>query len=257
MLNIICWSLMVSLIINGGMFLIAFKRRSDKLTDISYAVSFIVLALLAFRYARVTPYSVIGTGLVCVWALRIGGFLLYRVLRTGSDKRFDGIRDHFWQFGKFWLGQAITVWVLMIPLLLSNSENTSSWYPIALTGATVWLIGFVLEAVADLQKYRFTHNPANADRWIDEGVWRYSRHPNYFGEMMVWIGIYLYAAPSLSVLGKVIGVISPLFITLLLLFVSGVPILEKGADKRWGSLPSYVSYKRHTSLLVPLPKKKT
>lgn len=237
------------------MFLIAFRLKSDKLTDISYAVSFIALALLALHESKGTAYTLIGIGLVCVWALRIGSFLLYRVLRAGSDRRFDGMREHFWKFGKFWLGQAVTVWILMLPITLAASGN-GTWHTFALVGIACWLVGLALESMADLQKYRFTHNPANKNQWIDNGIWHYSRHPNYFGEMLVWIGIYLYVLPSLSLDSQLVGIASPLFIIVLLLFVSGVPILERDADKRWGIIPAYKTYKKQTSLLIPLPKKK-
>lgn len=254
MVGIILWSLLLSLAINGVMFVVAFKLQSDKLTDISYALSFIILAFFAFHYSPKTLYAAISVSLVCLWAVRIGSFLLYRVLQTGSDRRFDGMRDHFWKFGKFWLGQAVTVWILMIPLTLSRSEN-SHWHAAAVIGIIVWLIGLVLESIADLQKYHFTHKLENKNTWIDEGVWRYSRHPNYFGEMLVWFGIFIYALPDLTMIERVISLVSPLFISVLLLFVSGIPILEKNADKRWGTIPAYKAYKRRTSSLIPLPRK--
>lgn len=252
----IFWSLVLSLSINGGMFLVAFRLRSDKLTDASYALTFLTLTLFSFVQSPKTTYDLIATMLVCAWALRIGSFLLYRVLRTGKDRRFDGIRDSFWQFGKFWLGQAITVWILMIPITLVLKGSTHQQV-ITVLGMVIWLLGFGVETIADLQKYRFTHDPQHAGHWIDTGVWRYSRHPNYFGEIAVWLGVYLYTFPGLSVPAKIIGVLSPLVITILLLFVSGIPILEKQADERWGNKAAYQAYKQRTSLLVPLPPKQS
>jgi steroid 5-alpha reductase family enzyme len=255
MLSIICWSLVVSLVINEVMFLIAFRLKSDKLTDISYAISFVALALFALYRSTGKLYTVIGAILVCAWALRIGSFLLYRVMRNGSDRRFDGIREHFWLFGRFWLGQALTVWLLMVPIILIAPKD-NEWHMFSCIGIAVWAIGFVLESMADLQKYRFRHNPANKNRWIENGVWRYSRHPNYFGEILVWVGVYLYALPDLSMSARFVSIISPLFITVLLRYVSGIPILEKGADLRWGDIPAYKTYKRRTRLLIPLPIKR-
>jgi len=255
MFSIICWSLVLSLIINGVLFLLAFRFKSDKLTDASYAISFIALALFAFLKSQRTSYITVGVVLVCIWATRIGSFLLYRVLRAGSDHRFDGMRENFWRFGKFWLGQALTVWILMLPITLLSSGK-SQWHSFALIGVAAWLTGFVLESVADFQKYRFAQNPANKKQWIESGLWYYSRHPNYFGEILVWIGIYLYAFPGLSLASKLVSIVSPLLITTLLLFVSGIPILEKSADKRWGSEPAYKVYKHRTSILIPLPKKR-
>ena len=255
MLTIIYWSLAASLFINIAMFLIAYRLRSDQVTDASYAASFIALALFFYIQSQKGVYDAVIVGMVCIWALRIGGFLLYRVLHAGKDRRFDGIRENFWLFGKFWLGQAITVWVLMIPVALTVSSHSSSG-GMPFIGAIIWLIGFGIESIADLQKYRFTHTAANKNRWIDSGIWHYSRHPNYFGEMLVWVGIYFYCFQPLSFEGRIIGAVSPLLIMTLLLFVSGVPLLEKEADKRWGSDRAYRLYKKNTSLLIPLPKGK-
>ena len=238
------------------MFLVAFKLRSDKLTDASYALSFVVLTVLAFIQSSKSAYATIAILLVCLWALRTGSFLLYRVLHTGRDKRFDDVREKFWLFGRFWLGQAITVWILMIPTTIALS-HAKPWSAISVLGIIIWLVGFGIESIADLQKYRFTHNPLYKDHWIDSGVWHYSRHPNYFGEILVWIGIYTYDLPNLSLVGKVVGALSPLLITVLLLFISGIPILEKGADKRWGDRQAYRDYKCRTSLIIPLPNKQT
>lgn len=253
MLVTLAWLLAVSLAINGALFLVAYRLQSDKLTDASYAISFIALALANFVASDKGTYAVIGLILVCVWATRIGGFLLYRVMRTGKDRRFDDIRNKFLKFGSFWLGQAITVWVLMIPLTLAFHAD-AQWENIALVGVGVWLLGFIIETIADIQKYRFSSSPENKDTWIDTGLWRYSRHPNYFGEILVWIGVFLYAAPFLSPYGVMIAVLSPVSIALLLIFVSGIPILEKSADQRWGKRPSYKQYKQQTSVLIPLPK---
>ncbi len=249
------WALAVSLGINGVLFLLAFWRQSDKLTDASYALSFISVTLFGLSRGHGSAFNILAAMLVCIWAVRIGSFLLYRVLKTGKDGRFDDMRSHFWRFGKFWLGQAITVWVLTLPVLLVF-DRRANWHNTALLGLLIWLIGVNTEAVADFQKYRFTHTPANKGQWIDVGIWRYSRHPNYFGEILVWIGIYLYAFPALNSTARWIGIISPLVITTLLLFVSGIPILEKSADKKWGSDPKYQQYKQRTSVLIPLPNKK-
>jgi len=122
-------------------------------------------------------------------------------------------------------------------------------------GVAVWAIGLVCETIADLQKMAFSNDPANKDKWIDTGIWHYSRHPNYFGEILVWVGVYLYTLASLPLLPAVIGLVSPAFIIILLLFISGIPILEKSADKRWGSESKYQAYKKRTSILIPFASK--
>ncbi len=255
MIDILIWSLALSLAINGSMFLVAYHLKSDKLTDASYAVSFIALAAFIYSQSSGQALHILELALVCLWALRIGGFLLYRVIKNGKDQRFDGIRENFWKFGQFWLGQGFTAWLLLLPAALAAQHQQAGLHTLTLVGLVVWAIGFLLETTADLQKYRFSQQPKNKNTWIDSGVWRYSRHPNYFGEILVWIGLYLCALQALTTSGKIVSVLSPLFIMALLLFVSGIPILEKSADKRWGSDPKYKQYKKRTSVLIPLPKR--
>jgi len=243
-------ALVVSLAINLSMFLVAFWRKSDKLTDISYAATFATIAIWSFITSSREWYHAVLMALVVLWAIRLGGFLLYRVIKKGKDARFDGMRESFTKFGKFWLAQAITVWVMMIPSVFAfNATPAHNW--LVFIGVAVWAIGLLCETTADFQKLAFSNNPANKDKWIDTGIWHYSRHPNYFGEILIWVGIYLYTLASLPLLPAIIGLVSPGFIIILLLFISGIPILEKSADKRWGSNPKYRAYKKQTSILIP------
>lgn len=248
-------ALLLSLGINLLMFLVAFTLKSDKLTDISYAVTFITLTLMAYLRGEAEFGRTLLAFMIVAWGVRIGGFLLYRVMKKGKDRRFDDMRASFFRFGKFWLGQAITVWILMLPALLAlQGSIDTSW--LAAAGFTVWAIGLIIEAVADYQKYSFSLKPANKNKWIDTGIWRYSRHPNYFGEILVWIGVYLFVLDSLNSLQALLGLLSPIVIIILLLFVSGIPILEKNADRKWGEMESYKKYKKRTSILIPVPNSK-
>lgn len=252
--TVILISLAGALLINAVLFVIAFKLQSDKLTDISYALSFLALDVIAFLYARHrTAFSWVLLLLVALWGVRIGGFLLYRVLSVGKDRRFDGMRESPVRFGKFWLGQALTAWVLMLPVTIAQYRGGELGLAVY-AGICLWAIGLVVEALADYQKFAFKRDPSNRDKWIQQGIWRYSRHPNYFGEILVWTGIYVYTFTALQGLEKILGLASPLLIAAVLLFVSGVPILEKSADARWGRLKAYRVYKAHTRLLLPLPK---
>jgi len=254
MMAVILLTLIVSLAINLFLFLIAFRRQSDKLTDISYALSFLAIAITGFlRAPTINGYSWLIFLVVVIWAVRIGGFLLMRVLKVGKDSRFDDLREHFVRFGKFWLGQAVTAWVLMLPVTLSLYRG-GQVKALTLLGVLAWAIGLGVEAAADYQKFAFKLRPVNRGTWIQEGVWRYSRHPNYFGEITVWAGIYLICFLALNTAGRVISLASPLLIAFVLLYVSGVPILERSADKRWGHLAAYKTYKQNTRLLVPLPR---
>lgn len=254
MLSIILTSLAIALGINIVLFLIAFRLKSDKLTDISYALSFLSLNIVALYYAtELNGYSWLLFLMVTLWGIRIGGFLLMRVLKVGKDRRFDEMRDDFVRFGKFWVAQAITAWILMLPVTLAQYRG-DELSALAWLGVVIWLIGLVVEALADSQKFAFKQNASNKGKWIQSGVWKYSRHPNYFGEISVWVGIYLYCFSALNGLERVIGLSSPLLIAAVLLFVSGVPILEQNADKKWGKLKAYRDYKNRTRLLLPLPK---
>jgi steroid 5-alpha reductase family enzyme len=252
MLGSIVTALIISLAINLLMFFIAFRLNSDKLTDASYAISFIALAVFVLiKSSSINNYVLLGSLMVIIWAIRIGGFLLYRVIKAGKDKRFDEIRDSFINFGKFWLGQALTVWILTLPLITS-AKSTKPLGLLSIIGILVWLVGLLIEAAADNQKRIFKNKSKTIHEWIDEGLWHYSRHPNYFGEILVWFGIYIYSFNHLDSLGKLIGLVSPVFIFLLLRFISGIPILEKSADKKWGKDPAYKTYKKQTNLLIPI-----
>lgn len=254
MWGIIVIALASSLSINFVLFIIAYRLQSDKLTDISYALSFFTIDIISLLHTnRYNLFSFIIFALPALWAVRIGVFLLIRVMKVGKDRRFDDIRTSFVRFGKFWLGQAITAWILMLPIVLAlNRKGRVSF--LLILGAVIWLCGLLIEALADYQKFAFKLDKNNEGRWIQEGLWKYSRHPNYFGEILVWCGVYVSCFASLSSIGRLVGLASPLLITWVLLFVSGVPLLEKSADQRWGKLKDYKEYKQRTHLLAPLPK---
>lgn len=246
----------ISLLINVAMFIVAYKQQTDKLTDISYAVSFIALAIYGLATQGSSDLKLILVAMVTLWGLRLGSYLLIRIRKIGRDKRFDGIRNDFLKFGKFWIGQGLAVWIILLPVLLVELNDEPLIEMASLFGIIVWGAGLIIETVADQQKFAFINKPANKGKWIDSGIWRYSRHPNYLGEILVWLGVYITALPALTAAQAGIGILSPLFIMALLLFVSGIPPLEKQADERWGDNPKYHDYKARTSLLLLWPPKK-
>ncbi len=255
MLPYLAIALGISLAINIVLFLIAFRYKTDKLTDASYSLSFISLALFGLLTSSLGAIKWLLFLMVLVWALRLGTFLVIRVLHNKKDKRFDGMRENFVKFGKFWIAQAVSAWVILLPTLIVFPKKDFNFSPTFWLGLVVWLGALVIETVADWQKYQFSKQPKNKNKWIDSGIWSYSRHPNYFGEIMVWVGVYLCVLPSLRGVEILIALASPVLIASLLIFVSGVPILEKSADKRWGNNPGYRKYKKQTNLLIPLPKR--
>lgn len=256
MLEILTYFLIGSVLFNIILFLIAFKLQSDKLTDISYALTFMMIAGAAYLLNEKTIYSTVILLMVFVWAIRIGGFLLYRVIKAGKDSRFDSMRSSFVKFGQFWLLQGISVWVLMISVVLAIYSNFDKFEILTFVGIGIFLLGLTIETIADLQKTKFHNDLSNKGKWISVGLWRYSRHPNYFGEILVWIGFYFFAIQSLDLNMALVALVGPIFISLLLIFVSGIPLLEKSADKKWGSDKKYLEYKHRTSVLILLPNRK-
>jgi steroid 5-alpha reductase family enzyme len=244
-------TLAVSLGINLVMFVPAYMFQTDKLTDISYAVTFLVVTLFGLLSNDISLIKVLYFVAVLLWAIRLGSYLLIRIHKIGKDKRFDGMRENFLFFLRFWVLQGLTVWVVMIPGVLFLNSSALDVGVVSIVGLGMFLLGLIFEAVADIQKYTFINDPKNKGRWIDTGLWSISRHPNYLGEITVWLGLYITVFPFLSGLGILIGSVGPLFIAGMIIFVSGIPILEKGADKIWGEDSEYQQYKKNTGVLFP------
>lgn len=189
--------------------------------------------------------------LVAIWALRLGSFLFARISKDGKDGRFDSIKPHFARFLMVWTLQGLWVAVTAGAALAAISANTVVAPDAFLwVGLLLWLLGFVIEVIADRQKQRFRNEPENHGVFIQSGLWSVSRHPNYFGEILLWLGIAVMAYPALSG-WQYITLVSPLFVFFLLTRISGIPLLEKRADKRWGDDAAYQAYKARTPVLVP------
>jgi len=244
-------TLLISIGFNLLMFIPAWFYKTDKLTDLSYAISFVALAVYGILFGGLTYPALLLFLMIFLWALRLGSYLFIRIHKIKKDSRFDEMRKHFWQFFRFWLLQGISVWIVLIPSLLFFLARIEHVVPASYIGVAIWLIGLLIETFADIQKYKFINNPNNNGKWIESGLWKYSRHPNYFGEITLWIGVYIFTLSGLNIFDKFVGLISPLYISLLIIFVSGIPLLEKAADKRWGGDKEYLEYKRKTSVLVP------
>lgn len=247
----------ISVLINAVFFAFAAALRTDKVTDLSYSLSFVVLAV--FLLATSGPFDWIKAAvalLVCAWGLRLGGYLFSRILLLKVDHRFDAMRDKPLAFAGFWILQAVTVWVVMLPVIrLLSLPSPLPLGAAALVGAIMWAAGFAIEVVSDAQKFRFKSDPKLGKGFMRTGLWSWSRHPNYFGETLLWWGIFVAAAPSFRG-WDFLTAVGPLFLTLLLLFVSGVPLLEKSAQAKYGKNADFRDYKRRTSLFVPLPPRK-
>ncbi|CEH14029.1 Predicted steroid reductase [Ceraceosorus bombacis] len=281
-------------------FAIAYGLQIDTITDFWSAINFFALALITLLfgdsfYAR----NIISSIFVMLWAVRLGAWQLFRMLKMGGDSRFDEMRAKPLKFAQFWIAQALWVWTVSTPVVVLNSPAVSraldgyggTDYPFAtakdIIGIIFWLLGFACEAFADLQKYTFKQSKPPRGAITDTGLWHYSRRPNYFGEILLWLGIYLLviSPASSSTISRrghdalLATVISPLFTFMLLMFLSGLPLSEKPSqeksflkshgyaskDRNQEALPPfrqqtqgdhwerYKAFRSRTSLLIPIP----
>ena len=244
-------------LINWVVLLPAFALRSERFFDLTGSVTYLAVTSAAVALSSQTDArSILLLTLVAVWSGRLGAFLFYRVRKAGKDRRFDEIKQSFPRFFLTWTLQGL--WVSMTLAAALAAITTTVRKPLGIyawIGLGIWLLGFAIEAVADAQKSRFRAKPENRSRFIRSGLWAWSRHPNYFGEIVIWVGVAVIAAPVLRG-AQWATMISPLFVTLLLTKISGIPMLEKRADAKWGSDPDYQAYKRTTSVLVPRPPRR-
>ncbi len=247
----------ISVLINTVFFAFAAALRTDKVTDLSYSLSFVALAIFLLATAGRFDWLKAGAALlVSAWGLRLAGYLFSRILLTKVDHRFDGMRDKPLAFARFWILQAFSVWLVMLSVIrLLSLPSPLPLGPLAVIGALAWAIGFAIEIVSDAQKFRFKSDPEKGKGFMSTGIWSWSRHPNYFGESPPWWGIFVAAAPAFHG-WDFLTILGPLALTILLLFVSGVPLLEKSAEKKYGADPAYREYMRRTSLFIPLPPRK-
>ncbi|KAJ0971632.1 hypothetical protein J5N97_019591 [Dioscorea zingiberensis] len=234
-------------------FIVTALLKFDKVTDFAGSTNFIILGVLTLSIKGAWHFrQIVLTVLVVIWGLRLGLFLLMRILQWGEDRRFDEMRNNLGKLAGFWIFQALWVWTVSLPVTVVNaSDRDPSVQAQDIIGWVMWAIGITIEATADQQKLMFKNSPVNKGKWCNIGIWRYSRHPNYFGEILLWWGIFVASTPILHG-AEWLVIFGPLFLTILLLFVSGVPLLEESADKRYGGVEEYRLYKNTTSPLVPL-----
>lgn len=235
-------------------FIVTALLKFDKVTDFAGSTNFVIIALLTFLIRGTWHFrQIILTLLVVSWGLRLGLFLLMRILKWGEDRRFDEMRSNLWKLAIFWLLQAVWVWTVSLPVTVINAiDRNPSLQAADIIGWIMWSIGWFIETTSDQQKLSFKNSPENRGKFCNIGLWKYSRHPNYFGEILLWWGIFVAASPVLEG-AEWLVILGPIFLTLLLLFVSGIPLLEESADKKFGNITAYSVYKRTTSPLIPLP----
>jgi len=263
------WLLLISAVATVGyqlfFFFIAASFKFDKVTDLAGGSNFVLLVILCFCVGPLSAIPIsISTRqwavniLVIVWGVRLSGFLFYRILVTEADTRFDGIRDDLCKFGAFWAFQALWVFVVSLPVIYINGNDSNA--PLTAedyAGWTLAAIGLIIESVADAEKFSFRERNKKASvkaPFIRHGTWRWSRHPNYFGELLFWWSIFMCCCQTFSASGlQYYLLLSPVLISFLLLGGSGMPILELNTNKRLGKNSDFLQYRNETSPLIPLP----
>ena len=234
-------------------------RQTEHFYDLVGSLTYWMVVGLALFSATsngvVTTSQWVTAALVAVWATRLGGYLFQRVRRVGSDGRFDAIKRDPYRFLVAWTVQGLWVFltVLAVLILLTDKTPTTGIGVWSAVGWGLWLVGFVIEVVADRQKSRFRQDEANEGRWIDEGLWSLSRHPNYFGEILLWTGLFVCGVEQYEG-WQWLAACSPIFVAVLLTKGSGVPLLAARAQARWGDDPAFQAYVRRTRVLIPFRK---
>ncbi|WP_431875899.1 DUF1295 domain-containing protein [Amycolatopsis sacchari] len=244
---IFAWTAVAVLVLITGTFAIAVRRRRYDTIDSAWGLGFAVIAVLTCLLSPGPPLPrLLVTGLTAVWGLRLSVHIALRNHGSGEDRRYARMpRRPTRMFVRVYLTQAVVMWVVSLPVQVAQFATPSPGLLIA--GVAVWLLGFVFETVGDHQLRRF--RAASTGGVLDTGLWRYTRHPNYFGDACVWWGLYLLACHSWLAAATIV---SPLIMTALLAHGSGKPMLERDLVER---RPEYADYVRRTSGFLPLPPK--
>lgn len=233
-------------------FIPSYINQTEKFYDLTGSLTYISITILAVVFSpQLDARSTLLMLMVIIWAARLGSFLFNRIHKTGKDDRFDDIKPSFWQFLNAWSLQALWITLATSAALITITSSTKIPFDVfAIVGLLIWLFGFGFEVIADQQKNNFRADPVNKGKFIKSGLWSRSRHPNYFGEIVLWIGVLVITLPVLQG-WQWISLISPLFIILLLTRISGIPMLEKKGDSKWGGQEDYEEYKKNTPILIP------
>ncbi|XVE58848.1 hypothetical protein DITRI_Ditri04bG0202200 [Diplodiscus trichospermus] len=236
-------------------FIISAILKFDKATDFGGSSNFFVLSVFTLVLKGTWYFrQVVLTLLMVIWSLRLAIYLLVRILQWGEDRRQDEMRHDLGKFAFYFIVQGIWVWTVSLPLTVVNASDRDP--PIQAADIIGWimcLVGTIVEAIADRQKISFKNSPENRGKWCNVGLWKYSRHPNYFGDILLGWGFFVASIPVLEGAEWLLVLLGPIFLMVLLLFISGLPLLEVSGDKKFGNVPAYRIYKKTTSPLIPLP----
>jgi len=241
--GVLCFAL------NWLVFIHAYTAQTERYFDLTGSLTYLMVIACGVGLGNRDPLALLLALLVGLWALRLGSFLFSRIRRDGVDHRFDALKPDFAGFLLTWTLQGLWVFLTASCALAAITAAAARPVgPLAALGTTVWIAGFAIETIADLQKGAFRADPANRNRFISTGLWAWSRHPNYCGEILLWSGVALIAVPALSG-WSLATLISPVFVYVLLTRISGIPLLESRSDAKWGNSPEYQAYKARTPVL--------
>lgn len=243
--------------VNWLAFVPALLTQTERYYDLVGGITYISVTTVAVLLSgELDLRATLVAAMVMFWSLRLASFLFLRISKSGGDDRFDNIKNRPPRFLLAWTLQGL--WVLLTAaaaLAVITGGAREPLGAIGVIGIAVWAIGILIEIVADRQKSAFKDNPDNKGKFINVGLWAWSRHPNYFGEILLWTGMAIVAVPVLQG-WQWATLISPVFVAFLLIKVSGVPMLEEKADNRWGGQDDYEEYKRNTPVLMMKPPAK-
>ena len=247
-------AVIIAFIIQWVLFLPAYFFQTEKFYDIVGSFTYLTVVLYTFFSSYISSGFNIGnfiiSFLIIIWALRLGFFLFLRICKEGEDKRFKFIKPSATRFFMTWTLQGMWVSVCSLSALTAmTSPKGVVVNGMLFIGISIFIFGLLLEIIADYQKTQFRNKPENKGHFISSGLWAYSRHPNYVGEIVLWTGVSVMSFSSLTGV-QYIALISPIFTYLLLVYVSGVRILEASGKKRWGHLQSYQEYLKNTPSLL-------
>ena len=245
-------AILYAFIIQWVLFIPAYLFQTEKFFDISGSFTYIFVITytlcLSYNSSGINYGNILLSSFIIIWAIRLGSFLFFRIKKDGEDKRFRSIKPSPTRFFMTWSLQGMWVSICSACALagIANGIIVNSLFYF---GAFIFVLGFIVEIIADNQKTKFRKDPANKDKFIDSGLWSYSRHPNYLGEITLWLGVSIMSLSSLNG-WQLITLVSPIFTYVLLVYISGIRILEARGKKKWGHLDSYKDYVKETPTLL-------
>lgn len=241
----------IGFVLHWLIFIPSFAFKTEHYFDLTGSISYIATVIIALILVpNLDSRDLLIGAMVVIWAIRLGSFLFWRVKKQGRDNRFNVMKTQFTWFLMTWTLGGLWVLVTFAAGLAAITSATDK--PLGLLGylgLALWLFGMIIEVRADQQKTKFRAVKENADRFITSGLWAWSRHPNYFGEITLWLGIALLALPVLNG-WQLATMISPIFVYVLLTKISGISILERRGQKKWGTDPAYRAYLESTPILM-------